>query len=106
MIGTAAGFTLYVFKTDTPAVGTTPPSTACTASCLSTWPIYYAATVSLPAGLVATDFSFYDRGGGVLQSTYKGYPLYTYASDTLTTDVKGEAFGGKWYSAKNPFVLP
>lgn len=41
-----------------------------------------------------------------MQSTYKGWPLYTYALDTTSGDVKGEGSGGRWYTAKSPFVLP
>jgi len=60
----------------------------------------------VPLGLQASDFGSFDRGGGVLQSTYKGWPLYTYASDLVAGDVLGEGLGSKWYTAKVPFVLP
>lgn len=106
VIGTTSGFSLYVLKTDTAATATEPPLTTCTGGCLTTWPIYYGAPVNLPDGLLASDFGNYDRGAGVLQSTYKGWPLYTYAPDTAVGDVKGEGIGSKWYTAKLPFTSP
>ncbi|HEY3256846.1 MAG TPA: hypothetical protein VGJ91_22980 [Polyangiaceae bacterium] len=107
VIGTASGFSLYVLKTDTAATATDPPVSTCTTTgCLATWPIYYGTPVSVPSGLLAADFGSYDRGAGVLQSTYKGWPLYTYAPDTAVGDVKGEGIGSKWYSVKLPFTAP
>ena len=106
VIGTASGLSLYVFKADTAAVGQTPPVSACTGGCLGTWPLYYGTPVSVPAGLLASDFGSFDRGGGVLQSTYKGWPLYTYAGDSAPGNVNGEGIGAKWYTAKSPFVAP
>jgi predicted lipoprotein with Yx(FWY)xxD motif len=106
VIGTANGLSLYVFNTDTAATSTTPPVSTCTAGCLTNWPIYYGTPVSVPAGLLASDFASFDRGSGVMQSTYKGWPLYTYAPDTAVGDVKGEGVGSKWYTVKLPFTTP
>jgi predicted lipoprotein with Yx(FWY)xxD motif len=104
VIGTANGLSLYVFKTDTAATATAPPVSSCTsAGCLAAWPIYYSTPVSLPLGLLASDFGSFDRGAGVLQSTYKGWPLYRYAPDTAVGDVKGEGANGKWYAVRLPF---
>ncbi len=106
VIGTAGGLTLYVFKPDTAGNANTVPVSTCTAGCLAVWPIYHGSSISVPAGLLASDFGSFDRGGGVLQSTYKGWPLYTYSGDTLAGQVNGEGIGLKWYSAKSPFVAP
>ena len=106
VIATANGLSLYVFKSDTPAAGATPPVSACGSGCLATWPIYYGSPVTVPAGLQASDFDSFDRGSGVMQSTYKGWPLYRYAPDTSIGHVKGEAVGSVWYTAKSPFVAP
>jgi len=80
--------------------------TTCNGTCLTTWPIYYGTPLSVPAGLQAADFGSYDRGSGVMQSTYKGWPLYRYAPDTGVGSVLGEGVGAKWYTAKSPFVAP
>ena len=106
VIGTASGRSLYVFKPDTAGAGQIAPVSACTGACLTTWPLYYGTPVSVPTGLLASDFGSFDRGGGVLQSTYKGWPLYTYSDDANVGDVNGEGIGAKWYSAKSPFVAP
>jgi predicted lipoprotein with Yx(FWY)xxD motif len=97
---------LYFFKSDTPATATAAPVSACIAACLTTWPIYYGTPVSVPLGLLASDFGSFDRGSGVLQSTYKGWPLYTYAPDIAVGNVLGEGVGSRWYTAKSPFVVP
>ncbi|HET7542813.1 MAG TPA: hypothetical protein VFK05_23235 [Polyangiaceae bacterium] len=107
VIATADGLSLYVFKSDTVGTSTTPPVSACTGGCLSAWPIYHAAQISVPKDLLASDFGSYDRGSGTLQSTYKGWPLYRYTPDTTVGDVKGETPSNvNWYAAKSPFVLP
>jgi len=106
LIGTAHGLSLYVFNTDTAATSTTPPVSTCTGGCLGNWPIYYGNPITVPAGLLASDFDSFDRGSGVMQSTYKGWPLYTYAQDTVVGDVKGEGLNGKWYTVKLPFTTP
>jgi len=106
VIGTANGLSLYVLKNDTPAAGATPPVSTCSGGCLTNWPLYYGNPITVPSGLSAADFGSFDRGSGVMQSTYKGWPLYTYAPDTSIGDVKGEALGSVWYTAKSPFVAP
>jgi predicted lipoprotein with Yx(FWY)xxD motif len=106
VIGTANGLSLYVFNTDTAATSTTPPVSTCTGGCLGNWPIYYGTPVSVPPGLLASDFASFDRGSGVMQSTYQGWPLYTYSADTAVGDVKGEGAASKWYTVKLPFTTP
>ena len=106
VIGTANGLSLYVFKSDTPATGSAPPVSACGSGCLSSWPLYNATLVSVPLGLLASDFGSFDRGGAVFQSTYKGWPLYTYVGDSAPGNVTGEGLSNVWYTAKSPFVAP
>jgi len=108
VIATSNGLSLYVLTTDTPGTSTAAPVTTCSGTCLGVWPLYYATPISVPtgSGLLASDFGSYDRGSGVLQSTYKGRPLYRYTLDTAVGDVKGEGISSKWYTAKSPFALP
>ncbi len=106
VIGTPRSFSLYVLTTDTPATSTASPVSTCSGACLAVWPIFYAAPLGAPPGLLESDFGSFDRGGGVLQSTYKGWPLYTYSLETFGGEVLGEGVDGKWYTAKSPFVLP
>ncbi len=93
------GKTLYFFSND--ANG----QSACTGGCATTWPVFYVDAPDLPAGLTASDFGSITRTDGKPQTTYKGWPLYYYSKDTLAGDVKGEAFGGKWFTAKPDYTV-
>ena len=96
------GMTLYVFGSDTHG---TPPTSACSADCLTNWPIFYQATVSVPASLMASDFTAFDRGGGTMQTAYQGWPLYHYALDNGPGETKGDGVG-TWHAAKVSFTAP
>lgn len=68
------GNTLYTYNGDSNGVSN------CTGSCLANWPAYQdkGATTNLPA-----DISTIKRtDNGQIQYTYKGMPLYYFASDT------------------------
>ena len=76
-------------------------TSACTGACATAWPPvtgtpHAASGVSL-SGALAT----ISRGGGVVQATYNGHPLYTYAGDTAPGQAGGNdinGFGGLWYA--------
>jgi predicted lipoprotein with Yx(FWY)xxD motif len=107
VMATPAGLALYVYKPDTPANGATAAKSTCTAGCLTAWPAFYAAPpVTVPAPLLASDFGSFDRGAGVMQSTYQGWPLYRYHDDMTAGSVKGDGEAGAWFAVKNPFVAP
>jgi predicted lipoprotein with Yx(FWY)xxD motif len=112
VVATAAGITLYVYQPDTPAAGQTPATSACTGTCLTHWPLYYGNPVSVPAALTASDFGSFDRGGGVMQSTYHGWPVYMYDDDAgMPGSIKGDLEKntmGKvvWYALTIPFTAP
>lgn len=36
----------------------------------------------------------------MVQATYKGHPLYTYAGDTAPGQVKGNGLGGVWHALR------
>ena len=91
------GFTLYMFGKDMPGNGTS----ACTGSCASAWPPFYASSLSLPPNLNASSFSTITRSDGSKQTTYNGWPLYYFSSDTTAGSLNGEGlyhFGGLWYA--------
>ena len=93
------GKTLYFFSND--ANG----QSACTGGCATTWPIFYVDAPDLQQGLTDADFGTMTRTDGKPQTTYKGWPLYYYSKDTLAGDTKGEAFGGKWFTAKPDYTV-
>lgn len=85
----ADGNTLYLFEADH---GTT---TACTASCLSTWP---PATATSPAAGPGVDGSQLSTTNGAApnQLVYHGHLLYRFAGDHAPGDVNGASIP-KWY---------
>lgn len=88
------GRTLYVF---TPEKG---GKVACTGGCASTWPPLLlgsrpkpTATSAIHPDLIGT---IHNPSGGTIV-TYAGWPLHTYASDTVPREAKGQGIDGKWY---------
>jgi predicted lipoprotein with Yx(FWY)xxD motif len=88
------GRTLYIFDKDK---GTT---STCSGDCAKEWPPFTTsgtptATGSATGSMVATT----DRSDGTTQVTYAGHPLYYFADDESTGDMKGQGendFGGLW----------
>ena len=99
LITDAYGRTLYFFTRD--AKG----ASLCTGGCLNNWPIFYADGMEIGAGLNSADFESIDRGDGVMQTTFKGWPLYYYVNDTLPGNTKGEGLSGRWFVAKPDYTI-
>ena len=95
-LSTVDGMTLYYYTPDTVGTATTPPVSSCTGGCLQAWPAFLAGGAVLPTKVAAALTSF-DRGGGVMQSAWKGHPLYLFASDKKPGDVKGDKSGNVWF---------
>jgi predicted lipoprotein with Yx(FWY)xxD motif len=94
----ANGNPLYFFSLD--ANGTS----ACTGSCLTSWPVSYVAGPTLDNGLTASDFSVITRSDGSKQTTYKGYPLYTYSGDS-PGNIGGDGLDNIWFVAKPDYTV-
>jgi len=99
VLSTGDGKTLYFFALD--ANG----SSACTGGCLSAWPTIYIASPTIGTGLDAADFATITRSDGAKQTTYKGWPLYTYVSDAIAGDTKGDGVQGVWFVAKPDYTV-
>jgi predicted lipoprotein with Yx(FWY)xxD motif len=95
-LSTPDGMTLYYYTPDTVGTGSTPPVSACTGGCLQAWPAFVATGAVLPSKVAAALTSF-DRGGGVMQSAWKGHPLYRFGADKKPGDVKGDKVGNVWF---------
>ncbi|MGI4872357.1 MAG: COG4315 family predicted lipoprotein [Janthinobacterium lividum] len=105
------GRTLYYFAKDDSAPTTQP--TNCTGNCASVWPALYLGPPAMPSSLKASDFGTitraastsgpYSSAGSTQQLTYKGHPLYYFATDNTTRGrVTGDhlsSFGDYWYVA-------
>jgi len=98
------GRTLYYFFQDTVGTATSAPVSACTGSCLTTWPIFDSSSTVVPSILQASDFTVFTRPDGQMQSAYKGHPLYYFAGDAAPGDTKGRGVNGVWDSL-DPRVL-
>jgi|HubBroStandDraft_1064217.scaffolds.fasta_scaffold20859_3 predicted lipoprotein with Yx(FWY)xxD motif len=91
----AAGFVTYVYSGDTVADEST-----CTGGCLAAWP-----PVAAPAGTLPTPWSEFTRtDDSVVQLTYNGKPLYTFASDTTPGVETGDGVAG--FSVARPSTTP
>jgi predicted lipoprotein with Yx(FWY)xxD motif len=87
------GMTLYTFAKDQ---GST---SACTGACASAWPPVTGTPVAASGVSLSGQLGTISRGGGVLQATYNGHPLYTFAGDTAAGQANGNGstnFGGLW----------
>jgi len=91
----AQGKTLYYFARDTPASG----ASACAGQCAVLWPAFFVDTITVSPPLSAADFATITRADGKMQTTYKGSPLYYYASDTMSGDMKGQGINDIWFVA-------
>ncbi len=89
------GHTLYENTLDTASRIT------CTGSCAAAWPpVIGSASVS--GALGAGKFGTTIRPDGTKQVTYAGHPLYEFAEDMASGDMRGSGMsdgGGKWQEA-------
>lgn len=85
-----SGTTVYVLK---------PSKTACTATCLKTWPeVVLPAGVTeatVGAGVSASKLGTVTLAGGIRQVTYAGKALYKFSEDKSAGQVKGNGTD-KW----------
>lgn len=78
------GNALYTYIKDTRGVSN------CYGSCVASWPIYAATSVSAN---LPTNITVVTRTDGSKQYAYKGLPLYTFVSDS-NGQVTGDGVGG------------
>ena len=93
ILADADGKTLYYTLMDTPGSMTS----ACTADCASTWPPFYTDKIQVSAPLLASNFGTITRPDGTMQTTYLGWPLYSYSADMVTGDTNGHGVATIWY---------
>jgi predicted lipoprotein with Yx(FWY)xxD motif len=93
---TTSGRTLYSLSAETNG------RFICTGTCLSNWPPLILRGSARPTGV--RGLGAIRRPDGRRQVTYKGKPLYRFASDTKKGDVNGEGFRdvGTWHAAPAP----
>jgi predicted lipoprotein with Yx(FWY)xxD motif len=86
------GNTLYVFLADTGGEST------CYDECADTWPALRArGELETGDGVDESLLGTTERTDGVLQVTYAGQPLYSFAGDQQPGDTNGQGVGDVWF---------
>lgn len=93
VLATSTGQTVYWYASDIKGSG----KSTCLGSCLTAWPAVTGAPVAAPGVQLAGKLGTITRPGGVVQATYNGYPLYTYAQDMTPGQALGNGSGGVWH---------
>ncbi len=95
------GYTLYLYTPDNDSGNST-----CYGLCETYWPPFYAASITVPSGVNASAFGTITRTGGAKQTTYKGWPLYTYVGDSAADQVNGQGVDNTWYAVNINISIP
>jgi predicted lipoprotein with Yx(FWY)xxD motif len=93
VLASTRGYTLYWYSRDIRNGG----SSACTGQCLSTWPALTGKPAAVSGIKLNGILGTITRPGGILQATYNGYPLYTFAGDNGPGNTAGNGVGGVWH---------
>jgi predicted lipoprotein with Yx(FWY)xxD motif len=97
---TKLGLTLYTYASDLPGDCSNAPVTNCTKDCLKAWPVFDAGLRSLDPKLSDAGFGRFLRPDGVYQTTYYGWPLYTYVDKAGLPDVGISGQSKSWNVAE------
>ena len=87
------GMTAYFFDLDKAHSG----KSACSGSCALMWPAITSTTVKPSVTDISAVVGTIAIKGGKHQVTISGRPIYTYAPDSASGQVKGQGVQGVWY---------
>lgn len=91
-----AGRVVYIFDRDV-----TPGVSACTGTCLNTWPVLPpSATALTRSSAVTVTLEAITRPDGARQVTANGKPLYYFVRDTAPGAALGAGIGGIWWAIR------
>jgi predicted lipoprotein with Yx(FWY)xxD motif len=93
VLATRTGQTIYWYSDDVKGSG----KSTCSGTCLTAWPAVTGSPMAAAGVQLAGKLGTITRSGGVVQATYNGYPLYTYAQDMSPGQVLGNGVGGVWH---------
>src|SRR5580658_744787 len=95
VLADAQGYTLYWYSKDVKNGG----GSACTGQCLSSWPALTGKPAAVSGIKLNGILGTITRPGGIMQATYNGYPLYTFAGDhgPGIAAGNGNGVGGVWH---------
>ena len=102
VLATSAGRTIYWYSGDIKGSG----KSTCIGTCLAAWPPVIGAPVAASGVQLAGQLGTITRPGGVVQATYNGYPLYTYAQDMAAGDTTGNGVSGAWHVITGAVLSP
>ena len=91
-LATSTGRTLYLFTEDTRS------TSACTGSCLMTWPPLFTSGTPVAGTGVKQSLLGSVKRGTKRQVTYNGHRLYRYSDDSGAGQTNGEY--GHWFTVK------
>jgi predicted lipoprotein with Yx(FWY)xxD motif/plastocyanin len=94
------GMTLYYFTKDSPGVS------SANAGVIANWPVFYAASIVVPASLEAADFGSITRTDGAKQTTFMDYPLYYFVQDKAPGDTRGHGVNNVWFVVSPQAFMP
>ncbi len=94
VLTTAQGRTLYYFTPDTAT------KTACTGSCIASWPplLFQGSGTPTASPALPGTLSVVTSANGP-QVAYQAHQLYTFKGDTAPGQANGQGKGGKWFVA-------
>ncbi len=95
------GMTLYYIVKDKGVMGG-----GCVGPCLNNWPVFFSEKITAPAGTEARDFGAITRADGKKQSTFRGWPLYTFVGDKAAGDTNGHGLKDMWYVVTTSKIQP
>jgi predicted lipoprotein with Yx(FWY)xxD motif len=102
VLATSTGRTIYWYAGDIKGSG----KSTCIGACLAAWPAVTGAPVAAPGVQLAGQLGTITRSGGVVQATYNGYPLYTYAQDMAPGQTTGNGASGVWHVITGAVLSP
>jgi predicted lipoprotein with Yx(FWY)xxD motif len=102
VLANSTGRTIYWYSHDVKGSG----KSSCTGGCLSAWPAVTGMPEAASGVKLSGKLGSITRPGGVVQATYNGYPLYTYAADMAPGDTTGNGVGGAWHVITGAVLSP
>jgi predicted lipoprotein with Yx(FWY)xxD motif len=102
VLATRTGMTVYWYSDDAKGSG----KSSCTGGCLSAWPAVTGTPVAAAGVRLSGKLGTITRPDGVVQATYNGYPLYTYAADMTAGGTSGNGVGGVWHVITGAALSP
>lgn len=96
-----SGYALYYYAKDVPGSGTS----ACGVGCPAGLTPFYVESVRTPAGLSPGDFTVINHTDGTKQLAYRGWPLYLFAQDQPSGEVRGEGYEDVMWVMKPSYTV-